>query len=78
MKYDRKLKIIFKELKNHDIQFGKLSYHRLKDKAFEALEKGDDVLSHKIDIAADLKEILSDEEPNEEKVEILTDLYLAV
>lgn len=78
MKYDKKIKKIIQELKSHDIQFNKLSYHRLKDKSYEALESGDEKLSHKIDIAADLKEILSDDEYDEDIVETLTELYLAV
>jgi len=51
---------------NYDIDFNKTPYHRLKDKVEKACENGNYADSHKLDIASDVKELLSDHELNYE------------
>lgn len=75
--HSRLYKRIEKDLKRNGVDFRRLSYHRLKDQAFAALESGDSKLSHKIDIAADMKEVLLEDNPDEDKFEILAELYLS-
>lgn len=52
---------------NFDLDFNKLSPHRLKDQAEKACEKGNYADSHKLDMASDVKELLSDHELNYEE-----------
>lgn len=52
---------------NFDLDFNKLSPNRLRDRAEKACENGDYANSHKLDIAADVKELLSDHELNYEE-----------
>jgi len=58
--------IEFLKLK-YDLDFNKLSPNRLKDRAEKACEFGEYADSHKLDMAADVKELLSDHELNYEE-----------
>lgn len=50
-----------------DLDFNKLSPNRYRDRAEKACEKGDYADSHKLDMIADVKEILSDRDLNHEE-----------
>jgi hypothetical protein len=52
---------------NFDLDFNKLSPNRFRDRAEKACENGDYANSHKLDITADIKELLSDHELNHEE-----------
>lgn len=52
---------------NYNLDFNKLSPNRLKDRAEKACEFGEYADSHKLDMAADVKELLSDHELNYEE-----------
>lgn len=51
----------------YSLDFNKLSPNRLKDRAEKACEFGEYADSHKLDMAADVKELLSDHELNYEE-----------
>ena len=51
----------------YNLDFNKLSPNRLKDRAEKACEFGEYADSHKLDMAADVKELLSDHELNYEE-----------
>lgn len=52
---------------NFDLDFNKLSPNRFRDRAEKACENEDYSNSHKLDMTADVKEILSDYELNYEE-----------
>lgn len=77
------IKDLIESLKsNYDIDFNKTSFHRLKDKVEKAYENGNYADSHKLDIVADLKELLSDRELNYEdkkfRTSTLLELYFQI
>lgn len=57
------------------LSFKKLSYHRLKDNSIEYYNKGNYKTSAKIDIAADIKEVLPAKMDSKTKNERLNDLF---